>query len=412
MLLGGLVFLVGAISNGAAKNVAMLIVDRLLLGVSVRFSNQSVPLYVSDMVPYKYRGALNNGFQLSITIGILAANIINYFTDNIKGGWGWRVSLAGAGVPTLFIFLGALVLPDTPNSVIERNDPEKAKALLLKVCGTNDVDEEYRDLLAASEASRKVGDPWGKLLKNRKYRPHLTMAILIPFFQQITGIIVIMFCAPVLFKTLGFGNNVSLMSAVITGLVNGAATCVSIYLADRKGRRVCYKLLCKYCTLDMLPLYGSRAVPDPRVRSLKRDRIRGPLGPNSACGADKAVPDPRVQTARVGQVELSWTLMSKASSGIGSVDPRVQTARVGQAELSRTPMSEASSGIGSADPRVQTARVGQAELSRTLVFEASSRIGSADPRVQTVHVGQAERSRTLVSEASRGIGSAGLCVKT
>ncbi|KAF9594901.1 hypothetical protein IFM89_035062 [Coptis chinensis] len=237
MLLGGLVFLVGAIINGAAKNVAMLIVGRLLLGVGVGFSNQSVPLYLSEMAPYKYRGALNIGFQLSITIGILAANIINYFTDKIKGGWGWRVSLAGAGVPALFIFLGALLLPDTPNSVIERNDPEKAKALLRKVRGTNDVDEEYRDLLAASEASRKVEDPWGKLLKNRKYRPHLTMAILIPFFQQITGINVIMFYAPVLFKTLGFGNNASLMSAVITGLVNVVATCVSIYLADRKGRR-------------------------------------------------------------------------------------------------------------------------------------------------------------------------------
>ncbi|KAF9593365.1 hypothetical protein IFM89_022064 [Coptis chinensis] len=93
MLLGGLVFLVGAISNCAAKNVAMLSVDRLLLGVGVGFSNQSVPLYVSDMVPYKYRGALNIGFQLSTIIGILAANLINYFTDNIKGGWGWRFAV-------------------------------------------------------------------------------------------------------------------------------------------------------------------------------------------------------------------------------------------------------------------------------------------------------------------------------
>ncbi|KAF9623370.1 hypothetical protein IFM89_001290, partial [Coptis chinensis] len=154
----GLVFLVGAISNGAAKNVAMLSVDRLLLGVGVGFSNQFVPLYVSDMVPYKFRGALNIGFQLSITIGILAANIINYFTDNIKGGWGWRI----------------------------------------------------------------------------------------------TGIIVIMFYAPVLFKTLDFGNNASLMSAVVTGLVNGVATCVSIYLADRKGRRICMVKIEGYTSLSVL----------------------------------------------------------------------------------------------------------------------------------------------------------------
>ncbi|KAL5699511.1 hypothetical protein ACHQM5_030400 [Ranunculus cassubicifolius] len=189
------------------------------------------------MAPYKFRGALNICFQLSITVGILAANIINYFTDKIKGGWGWRVSLAGAGVPALFIVLGALALPDTPNYVIERNNPEAAKKLLRKVRGTDEIDQEYNDLLAASEASKKVDDPWVKLLKKRKYRPHLTMAILIPFFQQITGINVVMVYAPVLFKTLGFGNNYSLMSAVITGLVNVGATFVSIYLVDKKGRR-------------------------------------------------------------------------------------------------------------------------------------------------------------------------------
>jgi MFS family permease len=63
---------------------------------------------------------------------------------------------------------------------------------------------------------------------------------LIPFFQQITGINVIMFYAPVLFKTLGFGDDASLMSAVITGLVNVVCTAVSIYSADRFGRRILF----------------------------------------------------------------------------------------------------------------------------------------------------------------------------
>ncbi|XP_030478477.2 bidirectional sugar transporter SWEET9-like [Cannabis sativa] len=67
------------------------------------------------------------------------------------------------------------------------------------------------------------------MLLQRKYRPHLSMAILIPFFQQLTGINVIMFYAPVLFNTIGFGDDASLMSAVITGVVNVGATSVSIY---------------------------------------------------------------------------------------------------------------------------------------------------------------------------------------
>ncbi|CAD5166525.1 unnamed protein product [Musa acuminata subsp. malaccensis] len=233
---GGLVFLIGAALNGAAKNVLMLILGRILLGVGVGFANQSVPVYLSEMAPARLRGMLNIGFQLMITIGILAANLINYGTAKIEGGWGWRVSLALAAVPAGIISLGALFLPDTPNSLIERGHPEEAKHMLRRIRGTDDVDEEYDDLVAASQESNRVKHPWANIVK-RKYRPQLTMTILIPFFQQLTGINVIMFYAPVLFKTIGFGNDASLMSAVITGLVNVFATFVSIFTADKLGRR-------------------------------------------------------------------------------------------------------------------------------------------------------------------------------
>lgn len=63
---------------------------------------------------------------------------------------------------------------------------------------------------------------------------------MIPFFQQLTGINVINFYAPVLFKTLGFGDEASLMSAVITGLVNVVATVVSLAAVDRFGRRALF----------------------------------------------------------------------------------------------------------------------------------------------------------------------------
>lgn len=195
---------------------------------------QSVPLYLSEMAPYKFRGALNIGFQLSITIGILVANVLNFFFAKLDNGW--RYSLGGAMVPGLIITVGSLLLPETPNSIIERGNNEEAKMKLKRIRGVDDVDEEFNDLVVASEASRKVEHPWKNLLQ-RKYRPHLTMAIAIPFFQQLTGINVIMFYAPVLFKTIGFGADASLMSAVITGIVNVGATIVSIYYVDKLGRR-------------------------------------------------------------------------------------------------------------------------------------------------------------------------------
>lgn len=197
---------------------------------------QAVPLYLSEMAPAQMRGALNIGFQLAVTIGILVANLVNYGTNQIKGGYGWRISLALAAVPAILMTVGAVLLPDTPNSLIDRGFKEKAMSMLQKVRGTDDVEEEFQDLVQASEAARKIDRPWATILE-KKYRPQLIMAVAIPFFQQLTGINVIMFYAPVLFKTLGFGDDASLMSAVITGLVNVISTLVSIATVDRYGRR-------------------------------------------------------------------------------------------------------------------------------------------------------------------------------
>lgn len=239
MFLGGLAFLNGAVINGVAMNVAMLIIGRLLLGVGVGFANQSVPVFLSEMAPAKVRGALNMGFQMAITIGILVANFVNYGTAQIKGGWGWKVSLGLAAVPAILMTLGSLFLPDTPNSILERGHSEEARRMLQKIRGTEDVHEEFQDLLDASEAARQVQHPWKNIVQAR-YRPHLVLCSLIPFFQQFTGINVIMFYAPVLFKTLGLGDNASLMSSAVTGVVNVMATFVSIFSVDKIGRRALF----------------------------------------------------------------------------------------------------------------------------------------------------------------------------
>ncbi|XP_010421127.1 PREDICTED: sugar transport protein 11-like [Camelina sativa] len=239
MTIGSLTFLAGALLNGFAINLEMLIIGRLFLGVGVGFTNQSVPLYLSEMAPAKIRGALNNFFQLAITIGILAANLVNYATPKLKNGIGWRLSLGLAGVPAVMMLFGCLFLPDTPNSILVRGKKEKAKEMLQKIRGTMEVEHEFNDLCNASESAKRVKHQFTNIMQAR-YRPQLTLCTFIPFFQQLTGINVIMFYAHVLFKTIGFGSDASLISAVITGLVNVLSTVVSIYSVDRFGRRVLF----------------------------------------------------------------------------------------------------------------------------------------------------------------------------
>ncbi|THU59244.1 hypothetical protein C4D60_Mb07t00100 [Musa balbisiana] len=236
MLIAGIFFLVGVILNGAAQDLPMLIIGRILLGCGVGFANQAVPLFLSEIAPTRIRGGLNILFQLNVTIGILFANLVNYGTSKIHP-WGWRLSLSLAGVPALLLTVGALFVVDTPNSLIERGRLEEGKAVLKKIRGTDNVEPEFNEILEASRVAHQVKHPFRNLLKRRN-RPQLVIAILLQIFQQFTGINAIMFYAPVLFNTLGFKSDASLYSAVITGAVNVLSTVVSIYSVDRVGRRI------------------------------------------------------------------------------------------------------------------------------------------------------------------------------
>ncbi|URD82837.1 Sugar transport protein [Musa troglodytarum] len=219
-------FLIGVVLNAAARNIAMLIIGRILLGVGVGFANQAVPLFLSEIAPVHIRGALNILFQLDVTIGIFVANIVNYFVSNIHP-WGWRLALGLAGVPATMLCLGSMVIAETPTSLIEREQ---------KIRGTDNVNAEYEEILHACEMARQVKRPFRNLMK-RSSRPQLVIAIAMQVFQQFTGINAIMFYAPVLFQTIGFKNDASLLSAVITGIVNVLSTVVSVVLVDKLGRR-------------------------------------------------------------------------------------------------------------------------------------------------------------------------------
>ncbi|THF96925.1 hypothetical protein TEA_004708 [Camellia sinensis var. sinensis] len=158
MLMGDCVFCCGALLNAFAVHLAMLIISRILLGAGVGFATQ--------------------------------------------GNLGWRISLGGAAVPAVLMILSSLLVSETPNSLIEIGHFE-AKKQLQHILGVAHVQAEFNDLVDAGAASKEVEHPWRNLLMS-KYRPQLCLVLLIPMFQQLTGISVVMFYAPVLFKTVGF----------------------------------------------------------------------------------------------------------------------------------------------------------------------------------------------------------------
>ena len=126
MLIAGLLFDLGVILLAAAAHLAMLILGRILLGIAVAFASVAVTLYNSEMAPAQIRGRLNQIFQIVLTLGVFVAQAINIGTAHIYPS-GWRISLALAGMPAIVLTIGGIMLPDTPNSLIERGKKEEGR---------------------------------------------------------------------------------------------------------------------------------------------------------------------------------------------------------------------------------------------------------------------------------------------
>ena len=198
------------------------------------FVLKAVPLYLSEVAPTHLRGGLNMMFQVATTFGIFIANMINFGTQKLN--WGWRLSLGLAAVPALLMTVGGILLPETPNSLIEQGKKEKGREILEKLRGTQNVDAEFEDMVEASELSNLIKNPFRNILEKRN-RPELVMAICMPMFQILTGINSILFYAPVLFQSMGFGGNASLYASALTGAVLASSTFISIATVDKLGRR-------------------------------------------------------------------------------------------------------------------------------------------------------------------------------
>ncbi|XP_057431120.1 sugar carrier protein C-like [Lotus japonicus] len=231
--LGGFLLYIGAMLSGFAEYVWMLILGRIVLGIGFGFVNQSMPMYLSEMAPYKYRGALNIGFQFAMTIGIFLTNWFTYVFAEIKTVPEWRMCLGAMWMPALVVMMGSFYVTDTLdylNFLVVLGERDKTKGQLKIMFRGENIFLELNDLefkgpefngpVAASDESQ------------------LSMATLIPKkFQQFIDINVIMFYAPVLFCFIGYKDN---RSAVIIGLFNVFANLVSINGVDKWGRRALF----------------------------------------------------------------------------------------------------------------------------------------------------------------------------
>jgi sugar porter (SP) family MFS transporter len=232
-LLGaGLVFLAGALVSAFAPNEPVLLVGRLVVGIGIGFSSVVAPLYISEVAPAPTRGALVSLYQFAITIGILAAYIIDYA---LAGGGGWRTMLGLAVVPSLVLIFGMLAMPESPRYLFKIALGERARAELQRIYedpgSARDEEQSILDSLRIRSAGFEA-------FRQPALRLALVIGVSLAILQQVTGINTVIYYGPQIFQMAGIASaSASILAQTLVGAVNCGMTLIAIFFVDRVGRK-------------------------------------------------------------------------------------------------------------------------------------------------------------------------------
>ncbi|MEQ4674422.1 sugar porter family MFS transporter [Providencia vermicola] len=233
LLLGASLFVIGSIGCAAAFELSGLLVSRFLLGVAVGIASYTAPIYLSEIAPAKIRGSMISLYQLMITVGILAAFLSNT-AFSFSGSWRWMLGIIT--FPALILFVGVLVLPESPRWLISKGRNNDAKKILLKLRGDPQVAESEYVGIEANTKNKQKGFQF--FVKNNNFKRSVFLGISLQIMQQVTGITIIMYYAPKILSLSGFVSTQSQMwGTVAIGLTNVLATIIAIVLVDRWGRK-------------------------------------------------------------------------------------------------------------------------------------------------------------------------------
>ena len=251
LILSGLLFTVSAVGTAFAGNFLFFNVFRIIGGIGIGLASNLSPMYIAEISPARMRGKFVSINQLTIVIGILAAQIINWLiaqpvpegagTEFILASWngqhGWRWMFGVETVPAFLFFLLMFFVPESPRWLLKYGRDEQAAGILNRLGGAAyaaTAIEDIKKTLAGEEIARvNFRD-----LFEPKLRRIVILGVFLAVLQQWCGINVIFNYAQEVFAAAGYGVSGIMFNIVITGIVNLLFTFVAIFTVDRFGRRI------------------------------------------------------------------------------------------------------------------------------------------------------------------------------
>lgn len=234
LLITAVIFALGAFGSSVAHTLLFLIVSRIVVGLAVGISSFVAPLYVAEISPTLYRGTFVGLNQLFVSIGVLAAFIIDYF---LAGSASWRLMFEMGIIPAALLFWGVLFIPESPRWLVMRGRGQQAWQVLSAIRFGSNIKAIEWEYGAIKSSLIDLRNDW-KMLFRPWILPALTIGFGLAVFKQIVGINTVMYYAPTLFEIFGFERA---SSAILANIAIWSVTIIFIIIAlklvDRWGRR-------------------------------------------------------------------------------------------------------------------------------------------------------------------------------
>lgn len=249
LIFSAFLFFVSALGTGASANFTAFVAYRILGGIGIGLASNLSPMYIAEVSPAHMRGKFVSLNQLTIVIGILLAQLINWqiaqpvasgasdadILNSWNGQSGWRWMFWAETIPAALFFLFMFAVPESPRWLAQNANELKVKQILERIGGSSYAQKEFQNI-NDSLAKRNQKVHFRFLLRN-EIRPILIIGIVLAAFQQWCGINVIFNYAEEVFEAAGYGVSDILFNIVITGSVNLVFTFIAIYTVDKLGRR-------------------------------------------------------------------------------------------------------------------------------------------------------------------------------
>ncbi|WP_127126260.1 sugar porter family MFS transporter [Pseudoflavitalea rhizosphaerae] len=233
LMIAASIFMVSSIAMALAGDRNFFIFSRAIAGVSVGMASMLSPMYISEISPAHLRGRMVAINQLTIVIGILITNLVNYSLRN-QGVDAWRWMFGLGAIPSALFLLGALQLPESPRWLISAGQTQKAGSILAKIGGADFAANTVAQITKSLTGNHKLN--YSALL-HRAILPAVLVGIGLAVFQQLCGINVVFNYAPRIFDSIGASQDDQLLQTVFIGAINLVFTLLAMLLVDKLGRK-------------------------------------------------------------------------------------------------------------------------------------------------------------------------------